>query len=284
MRFGAGAIVRAVSIGAVLYTCSTLLAVLGPPESVYAENSRVQATVNSGTLHPALGLTEPVSPLTIDAMPVTLTGVVSSLTQIQVYVDSVFSVTIPLDEGATAFSYDLVLPSGSHTVKLVGVSPFVDISPTVSLAVTYTPPSHDPGTTTASTDSTASSGSGAASSGEKWGGAVISRDGATVTKYAEPAQATTLPGWLYNGLLALDIARPGDDEGHIAATAQRAAVLAPGFFLVFFARPALYGYYSIRYRWFGLRACKLSAHARHAPLLRFRVLGILLIIGVFSFS
>jgi hypothetical protein len=211
-------------------------------------------------------------------MPLEMTGTVSSLTQIQVYVDNVFSVTIPLDEGATTFSHALIVSAGSHVVRLVGISPFADISPTATLTVTYAPPELAGGglTTSAGTTTTAT----------KTGGAIISRDGSetAATTYVEPPEATSLPGWLYTGLLALDIARPGDTDDEIVQMFQRFVILAPAFFILIFARPTLFLYRLVRYDWLGLHEHPFPKFMRRHSLFHIRILGILLIFGVFSFS
>lgn len=278
MQSGGGAIVRVTRRLGVLCVCSVLLALAGTMIA-YAVDTQIQASVNSGATNPSLALTSVSSPVTAETMPLNLAGTARSLTQIQVYVNDVFSVTIPLDEGATTFSHALVMPSGANTVKLVGISPFVDITPTVTIAVTYDPPMVASGS-----EFTASSGVTIGSE-QGGGGAVISRDGSGVsTGYVDPPAATTLPSWLYTGLLALDIARPGDTDGEIIKMAQRVAVLAPAFFLVVFARPTLYAYRFVRYQWLGLREHPFPKSIRRHPLSHIRIVGLILIFSVFSFS
>lgn len=286
MQSGATVIARGIRRSALLSLCSAALVLVGLFSTAQAETSKVQVSVNSGTLHPALELTGASSPVKLEAMPLSLTGTVSSLSQIQVYIDEAFSVTIPLDEGATTFSYDMVVPSGTHVVKLVGISPFADISPTQTLSVIYTPPVADSGGTSSGGSTTPQiTGSSAASGSESYGGAIISRDGAATTTYVQPnVSATALPGWLYSGMLTLDIARPGDGDAEIGQMLQRFAVLAGAFSLLIFARPVMYGYYLIRFKWFGLHACRLPRHTWRRPSTHFRILGILLILDVFSFS
>lgn len=247
-------------------------------QTVYAQDSSVQATVDNGDVHPALSLTLS-SPVTVTNMPFELSGSVQDITQIQVYVDNIFSVTVPLSVGATSFSTSLIVSAGTHSVKLVGVSPFADRSPTASIAVTYTP-TQIPDLLQ---DKAMASGVDSDPS-DNTSGVVISHDGTATTKYVTPMEKTALPNWLYNGLVAIDIAQSGDSDKQIAATAQRAAVTATGLFLLVFARPVLYGLYLIRFRWFGLKACQLVGHSPRPPLMRFRLIGILLVFSVLSFS
>lgn len=247
---------------------------------VFALGTSVNTKVDNGDVHPALSLTD-TGPLSVTTMPLELSGVVQDISQIQVYVDNVFSVTVPLSAGATSFSASLVVPAGTHTLKLVGISPFADVSPEATASVTYTPP-HTPTDNSGDTSSGSGQDSNANSGSSSSGGAIISHDGSASTTYVTPAQTTALPSWLYSGLLAVDIARPGDSDGEIMKMLQRFVILVPGLFLLVFARPALYGWYTLRYKWFGLKTCKLSKHSHHAPLLHFRVIGLVLILAVFS--
>ncbi len=285
MRSGDTFLARGSKVVAFVLVCGMQLAIVGFSLVVHAVGTPIQTTVDQGDIHPALTLDSIVSPLTVTVMPLNLSGSLESLTQIQVYVDNVFSVTIPVSEGATSFAANLVIPAGTHTVKLVGISPFADTSPTITISVTYMPPSG----TEESQTTTSSPGGGQntpAATDEKWGGVIVSPDATPATTlYAPPSQrASALPPWLYSGLVAVDIARPGDTDGQIVAMLQRAALLVPALFLLIFARPALYALYFIRFKWFGLRTCQLPKRVGHPPSLHLRVIGVLLMLGVFSFS
>lgn len=276
MQFGNGAGVRVASHFLGLLASSALLVALFSTGAHATDSSRVQVSVDSGTTHPALEVKKPASPATVNTMPVTLSGNVKSLTQIQVYVDNVFSVTIPLDEGAPEFSYGLVVPQGTHEVKLVGISPFVDNSPTVTLAVAYEPPSVTPD----------SPGIPATTSSEEQsqGGAVINRDAtsAASTTYLQPAYTASLPSWFYNGLVTLDIAKPNDTDGkELVKTVQRIALASSSLFILTFTRPTLAMYKQVRYGWLGLRKHPTTGLLHKHPLASIRVLGVSLLMSVF---
>lgn len=275
MRFGGGAIARISRLLLALCMLGACAVYFGAMEGVYAQGSTVRTNIDSGTLHPALELTSPTNPVNVTALPISLTGTLSALTQIQVYVDNVFSVTIPLDEGATSFSYALVIPSGAHEVKLVGISPFADNSPTVTFSATYTSPvaPNEPATQPTTTTTVS-----------ERGGAVISRDGTTSssTTYVEPTYAASLPTWFYNGLLSLDLAQPGDVDGtETAKMLQRFFLASSGAFFLFFARLTLSMYRKVRYVWLGFSKRPLPAFMRSSPLAVIRVVGGLLLSGAF---
>lgn len=280
MRFGVGITALSIKRGLWLLVVASALLSFGVFYTANAEDTNVQATINSGTIHPALGVTGITSPHMVDAMPLHLAGTVDSLTQIQLYVDGEYSVAIPLDAGATSFTYDLVMAEGAHTVKLVGISPFADVSPTVELAVTYSPPNQGSdgsgGTTPDSTTTTSS---------ESNGGIVISHDtsGSGSTLYAEPLNTSPLPTWLYNGLVAVDILQKNDVTGkELTKTVQRFSLATTGMVFFVFARPTLLLYHRVRYSWLGFRKRPAPEFLRRHPLGYIRVIGAILVTSVFS--
>lgn len=283
MRSGDTFIAQSTKWTLLIAICCLLLTIFGGSAYVSAVGKPVQAKIDNGDINPALSVTNITSPHTITTMPLEIHGTLDSLTQIQVYIDGVFSVTVPIDSGAMSFSTNLVITAGTHQIKLAGISPFADVSPVVVLQVTYIPP-QTPGQEQGSVsapDPTINLNSGSSSGS---GGATIGHDGAISTTYVDPVEVTSLPGWLYSGLLAIDIARPGGTDEQIITMLQRLTVLAMGAILLVFARPVLYGWCFIRYQWFGLKMCKLRACSRYSPWLPFRIIGFMLIFSIFSFS
>ena len=277
MRFGAQITALSVKRATWVFVVASLFLSFGVFHTVQAEGTSVQASVNSGTLHPALELSGINSPVTVDAMPLHLAGTVDSLTQIQVYVDGEYSVAIPLDAGATSFSYDLVIPAGSHAVKLVGISPFADISPTVELSVTYVPPTQQSVGGGSTPDGSSPTATG--------GGVVISRDATSnaSTTYVAPVEKSSLPTWVYNGLVAVNLLRKDDVNGtELTKTMQRFSLAATGMFLFVFARLAFLLYHRVRYSWLGFRKRPVPRFLHRHPLGYIRVLGAILITSVFS--
>ena len=277
MRFGAGDIARAAKGIAIVGILGWFFAGVGFATEVYAENTNIQVSVDSGTLHPSLVLTVGNQPMLVEAMPVEITGIVKDLSQIQVYVDNVFAVTIPLDQGATTFSHNLIIPQGPHSVKFVGITPFANVNPTESIVITYTPVVS--GTTQPSDSSSVS---------PQKGGAVISRSGMSTTAmaadYTQPSYATAMPSWLYSGLLALDIARSDDSNGsEVIKTLQRIVVVGISLLFIMFARPTLSFYRLIRYKWLGFNKRPLPSMVRKRPLLFIRSSGLLLFFSVLMF-
>lgn len=278
MQSGAGAIAQ--SVKALIVAALLIVGVvIATGDAVFAvASSKVQSIVNSGTLHPALTLTDPASPATVTTMPLALAGELSSLTQIQIYVDDAFSVTVPLDESATTFSASIIIPTGTHTVKLVGISPFADITPTVEVTATYTPESEAP-----EEPNVPSTNSGDEQVGSR-GGATITSGGDSSTSYTPPAPHTALPTWFYNGLVALDLAAPSQTAtagSESIKTAQRVLVTSSGLFMLVFSRAALFAYHQVRYTWLGLRVGAMPKVLSAHPLALIRTLGIMLVGSVF---
>lgn len=259
---------RAVLSAALIALCSSF--------SVSALGTSVQTTVDNGDTHPSLTLHSPASPVTAKDMPLQLSGTLKSLTQIQVYVDDALSVTIPLDEGASSFSSSIVVPSGTHEVKLVGISPFADVSPTVSLAVTYT------------TSSAQDGGGGTANSSEsnEVGGIIIGPNGSTSTSttYTPTTHASSLPGWLYEGLLTLDLTTPGDVDGkETIKNIERFSLATTGTFFLAFSRPTLLLYRKARYAWLGIKKKPTLSFTSGHPIAIIRTIGTFLVSSALYF-
>ena len=260
---------RAFLSAALIALCSTL--------SVSALGTSVQTTVDNGDTHPSLTLDKPASPVTAKSMPLQVSGTLKSLTQIQVYVDDALSVTIPLDAGASSFSSSIVVPSGAHEVKLVGISPFADVSPTVSLAVTYT------------TTSAQDGGGGMASSSESnevVGGIIIGPNGSTSTSttHMPTTPTSSLPGWLYEGLLTLDLTTPGDVDGkETIKNIERFSLVTTGTFFLAFSRPTLLLYRKARYAWLGIKKKPTLSFTSGHPIAIIRTIGTFLVSSALYF-
>lgn len=261
---------RAFLSAALIALCSTL--------SVSALGTSVQTTVDNGDTHPSLTLDKPASPVTAKSMPLQVSGTLKSLTQIQVYVDDALSVTIPLDAGASSFSSSIVVPSGAHEVKLVGISPFADVSPTVALAVTYeTPSAQDTGGPTAGSPS---------SNDEAVGGIIIGPNGSTSTSttYTPTTHTSSLPGWLYEGLLTLDLTTPGDVDGkETIKNIERFSLATTGTFFLAFSRPTLLLYRKARYAWLGIKKKPTLSFTSGHPIAIIRTIGTFLVSSALYF-
>lgn len=279
MQYGAGVVVKAAKriplLGIVGLLFATAFCVVAQP--VYAQNSKLQTIVNSGTLHPALSLTNLTSPVSVTTMPLEVQGVIDSLTQIQVFIDGAFAVTVPLDEGATTFSTNLIVPVGTHGVSFLGISPFADITPTATLTVTYDPIITPP------VEQTVEQGGGVQV--DRKGGLIINKDGgATSTTGAATVDNThtSLPTWFYSGLVALDLASPGDPTGQeTAKMVQRFSLATSGVVLLTFTQPVLGLYRFVRGTRLGIPSVGMPKFMTAQPVLFLRVIGILLTTSAF---
>lgn len=280
MRYGAGAVVKAakriVPLAGILgLLFATSLCVLARP--VQAQDSKLQTVVNSGTLHPALSLTNVTPSVSVTTMPLEVQGEISSLTQIQVFIDGSFAVTVPLNEGATTFLTNLIVPTGTHEVSFLGISPFADIAPTATLTVAYSPIITPP------VEQTVESGGGVQI--DTKGGLIVNKDGgATSTTGNATADSThtSLPTWFYSGLVALDIASPGDPTGHeTAKMVQRFSLATSGLVLMTFTQPVLGLYRYVRYTRLAMKGAGMPKFTSSQPVLFMRLAGILLTTGAF---
>lgn len=240
---------------------------------VLATDSSINVGV-SGSPAPALDVTNVSSPVTATTMPLAINGTVSSLTQIQIYVDGAYSSTIPLTPDATSFSYSLNLNQGTHSVEFLGISAYTTTNPSVTLSITYTPASSGGGTTNPPSDS---------------GGKPSGPDGVVIG--GEPVEngnnsgisGVDLPNWLYQPLVFFDIINPSRATD-TSSMLGRFVWVVVALFLIIFARPTLYLYRKVRYDWLHLDKRPLLYILRQHPLFWIRTLGVAIVIAVFIWS
>ena len=79
----------------------------------------------------------PTSTITSGNSVVTISGTLHNISQIMVYIDGVYSTTIPLDFGASAYSFSLVYSPGTHTVRMVGLDPITATQVEKTISVVY---------------------------------------------------------------------------------------------------------------------------------------------------
>lgn len=247
-----------------------------PVRGALTNDTTVQVMVNDGSIVPALSLDDGLV-VTTGSVPYVLSGIATDLNQILIYVDGVLTVTIPLGLGTSAFSYGLVVPSGVHAVQLVGVSPFPTMSPTASLTLIYTPPVIPPPPASLPARSGAPGGDWQPNTHRE----SFEQISADSTIAAKQERVSLLP-WLYNGLVLLDILRPGEPP-QINVMAWRFLLVFAALSSIVFAGSVLWLYRIVRYRMLRWGVHPLPAFLRHRPLLWIRFLGLGLLVAVLCF-
>ena len=129
---------KAIVIGAVAST----VVVLHVHSSAGAlnEGSQVNSLVCSGSSSNAsLTVASPQSDTIVNHSPITIQGSAENISQIDTYVDAVYSGTVAISVQQTSYTLSQSLPEGTHTITLVGndVCNYQDVS--VTLVVTYYP-------------------------------------------------------------------------------------------------------------------------------------------------
>lgn len=117
-----------------------LLCLVSQP-SVYATETSVDAIVcNPSDRIATLSITAPTDDTIIGTMPVAVKGEIRNISQIEVYVDEVYSFAESFSSDTTVFNLEVSLERGTHEVLLKGVDicNYNDI--TDSVVVTHQPP------------------------------------------------------------------------------------------------------------------------------------------------
>ena len=244
----------------------------------YATDSAINVGV-SGSPAPSLYISNPSSPVNVTSMPLNVDGVVNNLTQVQVYVDGAYSLTIPLTVTSEDFSYSLNLNEGDHSVKFVGISAYTSENPEVTITVSYKLPVVEP-------PNPPNNGSGGGKTPSQPG----SSDNGGVVIGGAPIDSTdgsgmagvVMPQWLYRSLVFFDIINPNKvtDTGTMFG---RFVLLLVALFLIIFARPTLWLYRYLRYDVLRLNKRPLTYILRRYPLFWIRSIGVVIAALVFIY-
>lgn len=278
MRYQAGRAARLVALS----SFSLLFGLLCSASSnvAFALDSPVKVSV-TGSTAPDLQITNLTSPVTVTTIPVTVQAIISNLTQVQVYVDGAYSLTIPLTVSAESFSYDLNLNEGTHQVEFIGISAYTSNNPQVSLSIAYTP------VTPPSSGGNSGSGDGKTSGGDinqapAGTGGVIIGDQPIEDQHPTGFMGVGLPNWIYQPLVFFDIINP-NSAGDTPKTIQRAILMLAGLFFLICARQTLWLYRKIRYDVLRMNKRPLLYILRRFPLLWIRLFGAILVLAVFVY-
>lgn len=105
--------------------------------SAVTGNTQVQTLVCDGSASATLTIGTPLSDSVVSSMPLTISGTVNNVTQIDITVDGNYSSTVPLSAGQTAYSTQVSLTAGTHTIKLTGNDVCGVQNPERTIVITY---------------------------------------------------------------------------------------------------------------------------------------------------
>ena len=239
---------------------------------VYAVDSQVSVDVDGSTA-PDLQLDGSTS--IVSSMPIILTGRVGNLTQIQVYVDGIYTETVPLTPSDTSFSYRLWISEGVRVVKFVGISAYTSTNVEQEVTVTYRVPPVDaqPGATN---QDALNSSSSSRNNGIIIGGNVDQ----PVPSPARPGPGIQTPTWIVRLLVPLDVINPARVE-ETPRTLWRIMLFTLGLPLLLFASSVLHISRSIHVARFGPAKRVIPLFFRKTPLRWLRLAGAVLLILAF---
>lgn len=266
---------RALRFFAAAASIGTVLACT--PAPVNAVGTTVEVPV-CDTAPSTIDITTPQDNSVFSQSPVTITGTVYRLTQIQVYVNGNYASTVPLDSGATTFTTNVYLDKGSNLVRLVGVDFCTQDSPEVTWKLIYAPgatPTPQPGPPGTPPKTVQDAQQALIDSSEYLQDQV---DQASLTK---PARSVS--GMLYDMMVILDIVPRNATVEQANRMLLRMALIVAGTSLVVSGDWFVTVYHGLRYqilRWNHHALPKLVTH--HATL-ALRLVGVALIIIPFVF-
>lgn len=113
---------------------------MGAPAAAQQANTSVDAVVCSGnSSNAALTVASPQSDSVVNHAPITIQGTAENITQIDSYVNGVYSGTVAVSAQQTSYTLSQNLSEGTHTITLIGndVCNYQDV--TIDLVITYHP-------------------------------------------------------------------------------------------------------------------------------------------------
>lgn len=84
-------------------------------------------------------ISNPLSDTVVDAPALKLEGNVSSISQVEVYIDDAYNNTVAVGLGETSFATDISIGQGTHTVKIVAQDNCFPLTHEDSVVITYHP-------------------------------------------------------------------------------------------------------------------------------------------------
>lgn len=191
---------------ATVILCTAVYNLALPSSTTFAQtnvNAKVRDDQPAG-----LKITSPRPASSSGNSAITISGTVHNVSQIMVYVDGVYSTTIPLDFGAATYSFSLVYSPGFHVVRLVGIDPITSSQVEETIDVTYDPtlPAQEPTTTSGSSAPSATQPNPLTHDGVVASGQKISESAGAVSQ--EGIVKSILDG-VFGFMVAADIVVPG---------------------------------------------------------------------------
>lgn len=248
-------------------SAAMMLVALFTAPYVSAAGPTINAKVYDGR-PTVLTIASPQDNATVTVSPVSISGTIRNVSQIMVYVDDAYSMTQPIDVGATTYTFEASVSPGTHTLKLVAINPFDSTTLEGQVTITYAP-------------------------GEKPVAAEAVKnvtESAEVTKEylqdqvqqaAQTQPAVGLSGAVYSAMQALDLAPVAGSTELMHQMTQRFVGVVGGASLVLFAHPIFVGYHLLRYQFMQWNLPAMPALVRRHALLVLRALGGALFFGAF---
>jgi hypothetical protein len=202
----------------------------------------VDTTVNTIICSAApatLTIATPADHVTSGATPIIISGSVSRVSQIRVSIDGVYHETLPVDAGATTYSYSYVAGEGQHAVELVGVDVCQNGDATKIIHITYAPgAAQQPDMPTPVTPN---------DTGIAVGGQAAERapEAAPVTLLNSTPVGRAVAGALYSALVGLDFASPSS-FAQVPTMTGRFALTSVGLVATVFPGVILAGYKALQ--------------------------------------
>ncbi len=233
----------------------------------HAVGPAINAKVYDG--QPAtLTIVSPENNTTVGTSPVSVEGTVHNISQIMVYVDDVYSMTYPIDDGTESYIFNASVGSGMHTLKLIAVNPYNGTTVEETVSFTYTPGA-EPSVPVEAVKTVAEN-------------AKITKDYLQnqVDQASATEPATFLSNAAYTAMSALDLI-PTSGQSSVSQMAARFLTVSAGTALIILTQPMISLYHLTRYRLMEWNVHALPEIVQHHAAFVLRAGGALLVMAGF---
>jgi hypothetical protein len=193
-------------------------------------------------------------------------GSIHNVSQIRVYIDNVYSQTIPIDSGAVDYSFTIDIPQGTHDIKLSAIDAFTGATIEKTVTITYDPNAEASGgvvdQTLQATKQTAVDSSAYLQS--------------QVEQASSTKPAVSLSNAAYTVMSALDLI-PTTGQESVQKSLSRFSAISLGVALIIMTSPVITLYHLVRYQLMQWHVHALPALVRHHASFALRAGGLLLV-------
>ena len=222
---------RRVAASFIVGLCALAITIFVPQPTYVVAQTAINARLCQDELGASLTVASPANNSAHNTLPILVSGTVSQVSQIKVFVDGVLQKNVSVDPNDISFSFPINVGQGSHTVHLEATDLCSVTVPTSDFRVSFLPDMINAGGSV-SRGSVSDSQRGASASEP-----IAAPDiGVSSEEFAREGVVDHLLDGLYRGLIDLDIIYPGQTDD-IGKSVGRVFLTTTGLGMIVLSKP-----------------------------------------------